>query len=262
MAKASCHGADGAGRQRIGAPHVAAGFLLPLKKESGSITYVRKHASESNKAAAPKLTKSSGMFGSVNGQTESVQTESVMDRNTFRGAAAAATISVLAGIAAAQGHGGPLVRERQDAMKDMAEAAKTIAGMFEGRVTYSGERLKHAAETVRMHAAAMKSRFPDETLKAPSVAKEKIASDREEFNQIADRLEELAATLSLSGDQAPDVITQDMRMGDQPMLGGSLLGARTRGVEEDPANMPAEHVFHLMLETCTSCHAKFRERQQ
>lgn len=148
-------------------------------------------------------------------------------------------------------------------MKAMAGAAKSIAGMFEGILPYSGTALKQAAEIVQVHSgAAMKSRFPDGALGAPSAANSEIATDREEFDRIADRLEELGASLSLSADKAPDAISEEMRMGSQPMMGGSLLGARTRKVEEDPANLPAEHVFHLMLETCGSCHTKFRTRQE
>ncbi len=47
------------------------------------------------------------------------------------------------------------------------------------------------------------------------------------------------------------------------MTGGSLLGKRRTGkAEADPSTMPAEHVFHLMLQDCASCHAKFREKVQ
>jgi hypothetical protein len=43
----------------------------------------------------------------------------------------------------------------------------------------------------------------------------------------------------------------------------SLLGNRSGGAgNADPSKMPAEHVFHLMLQDCTNCHAKFREKRQ
>lgn len=172
---------------------------------------------------------------------------------------AAAVICAYAAVAAAQTAGSTIVDERRQAMKAMADAAKAISGMFEGTLPYSGEALGKAAETVLANSgAAMKMRFPEGSLGAPSAAKEEISSDRQRFDEIADRLEELAAALSHAADQAPDVLTSDMRMGNQLMMGGSLLGAITG----DPANMPAEHVFHLVLETCTSCHAKFRERQE
>lgn len=53
-----------------------------------------------------------------------------------------------------------------------------------------------------------------------------------------------------------------MRMAHvKTMGGGSLLGRRQgRNAVVDPTTIPAEHVFHLMLQDCASCHAKFREK--
>ena len=48
-----------------------------------------------------------------------------------------------------------------------------------------------------------------------------------------------------------------MRMGSS-VPGGSLLGARPLRSEVDLSAIPAEHLFHMMLETCTACHSKYR----
>ncbi len=47
-------------------------------------------------------------------------------------------------------------------------------------------------------------------------------------------------------------------------LRAALAAERERAgkAEADPSTMPAEHVFHLMLQDCASCHAKFREKVQ
>ncbi|TIV70339.1 MAG: cytochrome c, partial [Mesorhizobium sp.] len=37
---------------------------------------------------------------------------------------------------------------------------------------------------------------------------------------------------------------------------------RPGAAEADPARMPAEHLLHLILQDCTSCHSKFRQKQQ
>ncbi|RUU70455.1 cytochrome c, partial [Mesorhizobium sp. M2C.T.Ca.TU.009.01.2.1] len=59
---------------------------------------------------------------------------------------------------------------------------------------------------------------------------------------------------------APPGITADMRMAGPPMDGGSLLGKRPGAAEADPAKMPAEHLLHLILQDCASCHSKFRRK--
>ena len=42
-------------------------------------------------------------------------------------------------------------------------------------------------------------------------------------------------------------------------LGGTLLASRAKPLTEtEISSLPAEHVFHLMIEQCTACHAKFR----
>ncbi|TCD12389.1 cytochrome c [Oricola cellulosilytica] len=186
-----------------------------------------------------------------------------MGKGSWRWPAFAGTIGVLAAVAGAQAAGDAIVKERQEAMKAMAAAAKAAAGMFEGTRPYSGTALKEAAETVRVHSgAAMKAQFPEDALGPPSAAKADIATDREAFDRIADRLEELATALSAAADAAPNVLSDEMRMSNQPMLGGSLLGARMKKADEDPADLPAEHVFHLVLDTCTSCHSKYRQKQE
>lgn len=155
-----------------------------------------------------------------------------------------------------------LTEERQAGMRTMADAARDIDAMFRGTRSYTAAVFVSAARALHDNSGdAMRSRFPDESLGAPSAANPEIAANREAFDQIADRLETLSAHLAEFADQAPDVITDDMRMGDQPMTGGSLLGARSRTRDEDLASTPPEHVFHLIMETCTTCHARFRTRQ-
>jgi hypothetical protein len=52
-----------------------------------------------------------------------------------------------------------------------------------------------------------------------------------------------------------------MRMGAGPAMdGGSLLGKRLNAVEADPVRLPAEHLLHLILQDCSSCHSKFRQK--
>ena len=158
----------------------------------------------------------------------------------------------------------PVVAERQQSMKAMAEAAKTISGIFDGELTYDGAAFKEAAEIIRRRSgSAMADEFPAGSFGAPSAAKAEIGQSREEFEALARHLESLAAALSSAADRAPDGVTQDMRMAPGTTMGSSLLGKRAGGAADaDPTKMPAEHVFHMMLQDCTNCHARFREKRQ
>ncbi|WP_348646666.1 hypothetical protein [Ensifer sp. ENS01] len=66
-----------------------------------------------------------------------------------------------------------------------------------------------------------------------------------------------ASALSVAADRNPDVLGPHMRMkGGDATMGGLL--AKRKAATPDPMSIPAEHAFHMMLQTCTSCHAKFR----
>jgi cytochrome c556 len=170
-----------------------------------------------------------------------------------------ATGTVLANTAVA-----PVVAERQASMKAMAEAAKTISGIFAGKLAYDAAAFKEAAETIRRRSgSAMVDEFPAGSFSDTSAAKAEIGQSREEFAALARHLESLAAALSSAAARAPDGITESMRMAPGMAMGSSLLGKRAGGAAgADPSKMPAEHVFHLMLQNCTDCHAKFREKRQ
>jgi cytochrome c556 len=179
-----------------------------------------------------------------------------------------AAVLVVAGIAArtafSENTVDPVVGKRQDSMKAMANAAKTISGIFDGKLDYDAAAFKAAAEAIRRRSgSAMVDEFPVGSLGPPSAAKVDIGQSREEFAALARHLENLAAALSSAADRSPDGITESMRMVPGMAMGSSLLGKRAGGAADaDPSKMPAEHMFHLMLQDCTNCHAKFREKRQ
>jgi cytochrome c556 len=166
--------------------------------------------------------------------------------------------------AIAADHAPDIVAERQSSMKEMARAAKTIAGMFEGKLDYDAGSFKAAAETIRRNSGdALIAQFTTGSLGGTSGATAEIEGSRAEFEELARHLHEFASTLSEATKAAPDGVTEDMRMAHGNLMGSSLLGSRARGADEsDPSQIPAEHVFHLMLQDCTGCHAKFREKVQ
>ncbi|TIS99698.1 MAG: cytochrome c [Mesorhizobium sp.] len=155
----------------------------------------------------------------------------------------------------------PIIATRQSSMKKMAAAAKTIAGMFDGKLAYDAAAFKAAAGTIRARTGpALIAEFPSATLGAPSGARLEIDQARSEFEALARHIGTLATTLAAKAERAPASITDDMRMGSGPAMGGSLLGKRPAAAQADPAKAPAEHLLHLILQDCSSCHSKFRQK--
>ncbi|MER9299595.1 cytochrome c [Mesorhizobium sp. M0621] len=162
--------------------------------------------------------------------------------------------------AVASGDG--IVAERQASMKAMAAAAKTIAEMFDGKRAYDAAGFKAAAEALGARTGpALMAEFPASTLGAPSGAKTEIDQARSEFEALANHIGGLAGALAAKAEAAPAQITGDMRMGAMTSMdGGSLLGKRLKATQADPTRLPAEHLLHLILQDCSSCHSKFRQK--
>lgn len=160
--------------------------------------------------------------------------------------------------------GETVVAARQASMKAMAAAAKTIAEMFDGRRAYDTASFQAAAEALRARTGpALIAEFPEGTMGAPSGARMEIDQTRPEFEALARHIGRLTDALAAKAEKAPAEISDDMRMGAMlPMDGGSLLGKRPNAMEADPAKLPAEHLLHLILQDCSSCHSKFRQKVQ
>lgn len=148
-------------------------------------------------------------------------------------------------------------------MKEIAEAMKEINAMFRGSKPYDGMALSAAAETVRARAGdAMLELFAEGTVGNDSQALLEIWERPEEFAELTGHLERLAAMVAEAGRARPDAFSDDMRMRPgTPMGGGGLLGGRGMAWPTEGETVPAEHAFHLMMETCASCHSSFRLRR-
>jgi cytochrome c556 len=147
---------------------------------------------------------------------------------------------------------------RQLDMKSMAEAAKLIDGMFKGRTPYDSGLFKAAAETIyQTSGSALVAHFEGNPVIVGSGASSTIMTERAEFTALANDLGVYANSLSSAAESHTDALTPDMRM-----KAGDVIGLGPFGKKVDPtteiSSMPAEHAFHMMLQTCTSCHARFR----
>ncbi|MFL5013513.1 c-type cytochrome [Rhizobium sp.] len=151
-----------------------------------------------------------------------------------------------------------LVALRQADMKAMAAASKTIFGMFKDPASYKAAEFRWAADTIRDKSGAVLSgHFASETASPQSKAKPNILEERERFDRIANDLRDYAVALDAAAEKNPGPMPASMRMKPGEAMGGGPLGTHVRN-EQELLAMPAEHAFHLMLQTCTTCHARFR----
>ncbi|WP_064685751.1 cytochrome c [Rhizobium bangladeshense] len=151
-----------------------------------------------------------------------------------------------------------VVAVRQADMKAMAAAAKTISGMFKDPTSYKSAEFRLAADTIRDKSGVVLSgHFASEAASAQSKARPNILEERERFDRIANDLRDYAVALDVAAEKNPGPMTADMRMKPGEAMGGGPLGTHVPN-EQLLSAMPAEHAFHLMLQTCTTCHARFR----
>ncbi len=187
----------------------------------------------------------------------------------------AATVTAISIAAMAHGGATGIVKERMDAMSAMSKAVKTISSMMMGETEYNADMVKQGAALIRSHAGeAMTKLFPEDSLQKASEAKPEIWSRWDEFKQLADQLSvqadglELAAAngLMMKSDQADTgnmmgtETTTMMGSGNSTMMGGaSMMGGGSANLDvAELAKMPADGVFNMLAQTCSSCHTKFR----
>ncbi|RWX13173.1 cytochrome C [Rhizobium leguminosarum] len=151
-----------------------------------------------------------------------------------------------------------VVAIRQADMKAMAAAAKTISGMFKDSTTYKASEFKWAADTIRDRSGGVLSaHFASAADSRQSKAGPNILNERDRFDRIANDLRDYAVALDAAAQKNPGPMTASMRMKPGEAIGGGPFGTHVRN-EHELSTMPAEHAFHLMLQTCTTCHTRFR----
>ncbi|MCP4384026.1 MAG: cytochrome c [Hyphomicrobiales bacterium] len=143
-------------------------------------------------------------------------------RSVLFGITLAASMSAAVAVALAHGGATGIVRERMDAMTEMARSAKVLAKLF-GSNSNDPVVIEEAAGVIQRHAGgALLSLFPEDSIKGPSEASPAIWSDWQEFSALALDLRALATAL-------PDA--------DQTTQKG---------------------IFTEIARTCSGCHERFR----
>lgn len=183
--------------------------------------------------------------------------------------AAVAAIGVASAALAHSGATG-VVKERMVGMSTMAEAIKRIAPMMSGAADYDADAVRDAAEEIRKHAGASMTRlFPEDGENMASYVKPSIWEDWDTFSDLAERLHTYTEGLALAAENGLAMSDQGMAdagsmmggggmMGTASMMGGGMATEATMGREE-LADMPADKVFTLVSNTCSTCHTRFRK---
>lgn len=151
----------------------------------------------------------------------------------------------------------PVVKARQSEMRAMSAAAKAISEFFSGKRPYDASEFRRNADAISRRAGEhLVLRFATTTEAAGSDAKPEIAADHVKFADLADQLEVYANRLEDSAEEGM-AIPPSMRMkASEAIEGGPFAKKRDRAPEATVYS--SEHAFHMMLQTCTSCHAAFR----
>ncbi|MPY69614.1 MAG: hypothetical protein GEU92_05975 [Alphaproteobacteria bacterium] len=118
-------------------------------------------------------------------------------RMTFRRTAAVAATLCLATSAAALAHSGAtgIVKQRMEAMKDMAAAMKSLGEMTRGKATFDTAEATAAAGRIAAHAGEAPNLFPDGSFQMPSEARARIAEERDRFAGLAGDLRRAAGAM-------------------------------------------------------------------
>ncbi len=140
----------------------------------------------------------------------------------------------------------------------MAAAAKTMSGMFKDPASYKAAEFRSAADTIRERSGVNSLRTLRVRGRQPAV--EGQAEHSRGARPVRPHRERPARLRRRAGRRRaenPGPMPASMRMKPGEAIGGGPLGTHVRN-EHELAAMPAEHAFHLMLQTCTTCHARFR----
>jgi cytochrome c556 len=152
----------------------------------------------------------------------------------------------------------PVVVERQADMKTMSAAAKSLAETFAGKKPYDMAAFRTDARTIAgMGGGRLTAHFASVTAADGSQARSEIASDRVKFEKLARDLqvyaEQVAAAAAVGG-----TMPASMRMRPEEVTEGGPF-AKKRAGQPDVSSYSSEHAFHMMLQTCSLCHAAFRQ---
>ncbi len=204
-----------------------------------------------------------------------------MKTNTVVAVALSLLVTFAAPAVLAHGGAKGIVKERMDLMDSMKESMKTLKANFKGDVTYDADAVRQAALVIRDAAGENMTRlFPEGSIQGHTEAKPEIWQEWQRFDQLANRLRVISQGLhdaadnrSAGGQMASGAMMgQDSMMGQGSMMGqnsmmgqGSMMGEQMNTMMDSPehyAQMPADGVFKMLSDNCSSCHTRFRKEDK
>lgn len=155
------------------------------------------------------------------------------------------------------GEPGEGVRTRQVEMKAMSVAAKRLSEYFSGKRPYDIQGFRATARDITMRSGKrLIDYFAGDATAENSAASPSIVEDRAKFDALAHDLERYSRQVDDSAVAGKD-LTSGMKMRTGEVLEGGPFAKKKAGTP-DIASFSSEHAFHMMLQTCTACHAAFR----
>ncbi|WP_222223290.1 c-type cytochrome [Marinobacterium arenosum] len=208
-----------------------------------------------------------------------------MEFKNLLGAVLACSLTVTSVAAVAHGGASGVVKERMETMKEMKTSMKSLSAMFSGKAAYDPDEVREAALVLQRNSGdALTRLFPEGSLHKPTEAKEIIWQEWRRFGQMADDLQLFSQALGKAADRhgqagsqggmgsghmmgsdsmmgAGHMMGSDSMMGSGHMMGGGMM-AGTRPSEEHLAQMPAEMLFKMVTDSCSSCHTRYRQEDE
>lgn len=173
------------------------------------------------------------------------------------------------GIALAHTGATGVVKERMDGMVALRDGVREVTPMMRGQADYDADAVAAFARTLQEHSGeAMTELFPEGTGGGVSKAQDAVWTDWEEFEALAMRLEVLGEALERASANAPaggggaaaaDMMGMGSAMMDDTGMGGMMGTAQPMAMDLDSlAELPVDHLFLQVSQTCSACHTKYR----
>ncbi len=188
------------------------------------------------------------------------------------GSAVALSVALTPAFAMAHGNASGVVKERMELMEEMKESMKSMSDIFSGKRDYDAQIIKKAARVIERNAGEALTRlFPEGSLHGPSEAKPEIWQEWGRFEDQAALLKRYSTALGKAADNgavSPGGVSSGMMNGSSMMGSGSTMMGSGSGTgrmmgsegpsEEHLSAMPADRVFRMVTDTCSSCHTRYR----
>ncbi|MBC6416564.1 MAG: cytochrome c [Rhodospirillales bacterium] len=153
----------------------------------------------------------------------------------------------------------PDIQAREQLMKDLGKAVKSVAPMFKDRAPYDADAVRGAATAIEtLGGKELTALFPEGSLNAESEALPAIWEDWEDFARLAEDLVLYGRALSAAAGNP--------RTAAEAPAAGAILGDLAAAEPpSDPATLAAlspNISFEALLKTCGSCHTRFRKKDE